>query len=86
MGTASRDFVVLDDNEAANDSKNANSVENGVNMGALPFLFRGVSWLNDEDGFSDEENASRVKQLGENKELIGQIWKRRERVQTYRVN
>lgn len=54
-------------------------------MGAFPLLFRGFSWLSDENGLSDEENASRVEELGENRELIGQIWRRWERVETYRV-
>lgn len=44
-------------------------------MGAFPFLFRGLSWLNDENGLSDEENASRVEELGENRILTGQIWR-----------
>lgn len=56
-----------------------------MDMGAFPFLFRSLSWLNDENGLSDEKNASRVEELGENRELIGQIWRRWERVETYRV-
>lgn len=77
VGMASRDFAVLNDNEAANESKDANSIENGVDMGTFPFLFRGMGWLNDENGLSDEENASRVEELGrKQKRLIGQIWRR----------
>lgn len=36
-------------------------------MGAFPFLFSGMGWLNDENGLCDEENTSRVEELGENR-------------------
>lgn len=69
--SATRDFIVLYDNEAGEEGEDGGHVQDGVDVRALVFLFWGVRWLEDEDGLGGEEDAGGVEQGVRGEEVEG---------------
>ena len=57
------DFVVHDDDEAADEGKKAGAVECSVNVRAELLLLGGMGGLEDQDTLRDEEDAGGVEKL-----------------------
>ena len=63
VGGAVGEFVIFDDYECGEEGEDGGAVDDGVDVGAQVFLFRGVRWLEHEDGLGDQEQAGGVEQL-----------------------
>lgn len=63
MRAVVRELVVLDDDEAGDGGKDGDIVEGGVGVGAFPLLLGGVSGLEDEDAFDEEQYGGGVEEL-----------------------
>ena len=60
MGAAVRNLVVFDNDETGNEGENGGTIEDGVDIRAVSFLFGRVSRLKYEDCLGREKDAGRV--------------------------
>ena len=63
VGMVGLDFVVFDDDQPREEGEDGGSVEDGVDICALTFLYRGVCGLEDEKGLRGQEDAGGVEEL-----------------------
>lgn len=63
VGMVGLDFIVFDDNQPREECEHGSSVEDGVDVCTLAFLYWGVCGLENEDGLGGQEDAGRVEEL-----------------------
>lgn len=63
VGAVVTGFIVVDDNEAAEEREEGSPIENSVDVGAELLLLRGVGGLDDQNGLRAEEDPGGVEQL-----------------------
>ena len=65
MCASMADLVVLDYDQAGEETQDRSAIKDGVDVGASTFLLRRVGRLEDEDCLSSQKYAGGVKQLRE---------------------